>query len=168
MRILVVEDYEPLRHSLVRGLREDGHAVDEAADGAAGLGFSESSDYDVIILDVMLPRLDGFQFLKRLRDRRSNARVLILTAKNTVDDRVRGLDLGADDYLIKPFAFESSRRVCAHSSAALIGACRRSFASATSRSTPPRARRAWRDRKSISPRASTPFWRSWRCAAAKS
>ncbi len=106
MRILVVEDYEPLRHSLVRGLREDGHAVDEAADGAEGLGLAESSEYDVIILDVMLPRLDGFQFLKRLRDRRSTARVLVLTAKNTINDRVRGLDLGADDYLIKPFAFE--------------------------------------------------------------
>ena len=106
MRILVVEDYEPLRHSLLRGLREDGHAVDAAVDGAEGLAFAESSEYDVIILDVMLPRLDGFQFLKRLRDRKSNARVLILTAKNTVNDRVRGLDLGADDYLVKPFAFE--------------------------------------------------------------
>jgi DNA-binding response OmpR family regulator len=106
MRILVVEDYEPLRHSLVRGLREDGHAVDEAIDGAEGLACAETSEHDVIILDVMLPRLDGFQFLKRLRDRRNPARVLLLTAKNTVNDRVRGLDLGADDYLIKPFAFE--------------------------------------------------------------
>ncbi|HKW15597.1 MAG TPA: response regulator transcription factor [Candidatus Krumholzibacteria bacterium] len=106
MKILVVEDYEPLRHSLSRGLREDGHAVDDAADGAEGLAYAEASEYDVIILDVMLPRLDGFQFLKRLRDRRSAARVLVLTAKNTVNDRVRGLDLGADDYLVKPFAFE--------------------------------------------------------------
>src|SRR5689334_2335797 len=88
MRILVVEDYEPLLHSLARGLREDGHAVDGAADGAEGLAYAEASEYDVIILDVMLPRLDGFQFLKRLRDRRSAARVLILTAKNTVNDRV--------------------------------------------------------------------------------
>jgi two-component system copper resistance phosphate regulon response regulator CusR len=106
MRILVVEDYEPLRHSLVRGLREDGHAVDESSDGAEGLGLAEAAVYDVIILDVMLPRLDGFSFLKRLRDRQSNARVLVITAKNAVNDRVRGLDLGADDYLIKPFAFE--------------------------------------------------------------
>jgi len=106
MRILVVEDYEPLRRSLVRGLREEGHAVDETGNGEDGLGFAESSVYDVIILDVMLPGLDGFKVLKRLRDKESPSRVLILTAKDTVNDRVRGLDLGADDYLIKPFAFE--------------------------------------------------------------
>jgi DNA-binding response OmpR family regulator len=106
MRILVVEDYEPLRRSLVKGLREDGHAVDDSGDGEEGLSYAEASVYDVIILDVMLPGMDGFRILKRLRDRQSPSRVLILTAKDTVDDRVRGLDLGADDYLIKPFAFE--------------------------------------------------------------
>jgi two-component system copper resistance phosphate regulon response regulator CusR len=106
MRILVVEDYEPLRYSLVRGLREDGHAVDESVNGEEGLSYAETSVYDVIILDLMLPDLDGFRVLKRLRDRKNPSRVMVLTAKNTVEDRVRGLDLGADDYLIKPFAFE--------------------------------------------------------------
>jgi DNA-binding response OmpR family regulator len=106
MRILIVEDYEPLRRSLVRGLREDGHAVDASGDGEEALGYAESSVYDVIVLDVMLPGLDGFQVLKRLRDQQCPSRVLILTAKDNVNDRVRGLDLGADDYLVKPFAFD--------------------------------------------------------------
>jgi DNA-binding response OmpR family regulator len=106
MRILIIEDYEPLRRSLARGLREDGHAVDDSGNGEDGLSLAEMSVYDVIILDLMLPGLDGFRVLKRLRDRKTPSRVLVLTARNTVDDRVRGLDLGADDYLAKPFAFE--------------------------------------------------------------
>jgi two-component system copper resistance phosphate regulon response regulator CusR len=106
MRILVIEDYEPLRRSLVRGLRENGYAVDQSGDGDEGLRLAESSEYDVIILDLMLPGRDGFSILKTLREREVVARVLILTAKETVGDRVRGLDLGADDYLVKPFAFE--------------------------------------------------------------
>lgn len=106
MRILVIEDYEPLRRSLVRGLREAGYAVDSASDGEEGSDFAEAAPYDVIVLDIMLPRRDGFAVLRRLRDRKSPSRVLILTAKDRVDDRVRGLDLGADDYLVKPFAFD--------------------------------------------------------------
>jgi len=106
MRILIIEDYEPLRRSLAKGLREDGHAVDESGDGEDGLTYADSSVYDVIVLDVMLPGADGFRVLKRLRDRKCPSRVLILTAKGNVEDRVRGLDLGADDYLIKPFALE--------------------------------------------------------------
>ncbi len=106
MKVLVVEDYEPLRRSLMRGLREAGYAVDGAADGEAGLTYAESTSYDVIVLDVMLPRLDGFAVLKRLRAGENASRVLVLTARDKIDDRVRGLDLGADDYLIKPFAFE--------------------------------------------------------------
>ena len=102
----MVEDYEPLRTSIVRGLREAGHAVDGAADGEDGLEFAVSDVYDVIVLDVMLPKIDGFAILRRLRDKRIGSRVLILTAKDTVADRVNGLDLGADDYLVKPFAFE--------------------------------------------------------------
>jgi DNA-binding response OmpR family regulator len=105
MRILVIEDYVPLRRSLVRGLREEGYAVDEAADGDEGLAFGETGVYDVIILDIMLPRMDGFTVLKSLRDARINSRVLVLTAKDTVEDRVHGLDTGADDYLVKPFDF---------------------------------------------------------------
>jgi two-component system, OmpR family, copper resistance phosphate regulon response regulator CusR len=105
MRILVVEDYEPLRRSLVRGLRENGSAVDQASDGESGLKLAQSSVYDVIILDLMLPKLDGFAIVKALREEGNVSRILMLTAKETIGDRVRGLDLGADDYLVKPFAF---------------------------------------------------------------
>jgi DNA-binding response OmpR family regulator len=105
MRVLVVEDFGLLRDSLTQGLREAGFAVDAAADGEDGLWHARSNDYDVIVLDLMLPRLDGLTVLKRLRDAGNRAHVLILTAKDTTDDRVRGLDGGADDYLVKPFAF---------------------------------------------------------------
>lgn len=106
MRLLVVEDYPPLRNSLERGLREAGYAVDVVGDGEEGLHYAETGLYDVIILDVMLPKINGFKVLQRLRERRSSSRILVLTAKDTVDDRVQGLDLGADDYLVKPFAFK--------------------------------------------------------------
>jgi len=106
MRILVVEDYAPIRNAVTQGLREEGFAVDEAADGRDGLWFAESNDYDVIILDLMLPEVDGLTILKKLRAGKQNARVLILTAKDQLEDRVEGLNAGADDYLIKPFAFE--------------------------------------------------------------
>src|SRR5947209_12950566 len=105
MRVLVIEDFEVLRDSISQGLREAGFAVDEAADGETGLWHAQSNDYDVIILDLMLPRLDGMSLLKRLRADGRRTHVLILTAKDTSDDRVRGLDLGADDYLVKPFVF---------------------------------------------------------------
>jgi DNA-binding response OmpR family regulator len=106
VRVLVIEDYPPLRRSLLRGLREAGYAVDAVADGEEGLAYVETGVYDVIVLDIMIPKMDGFTVLKRLRDKQSSSRVLVLTAKDTVADRVRGLDLGADDYLVKPFAFE--------------------------------------------------------------
>jgi DNA-binding response OmpR family regulator len=106
MRVLVIEDYDRLRNSLVRGLRENGYAVDQAADGEEGLAFASSSPYDVIVLDLMLPRRDGFEVLKELRKQGVTSRILVLTARETVRDRVRGLDLGADDYLTKPFSFE--------------------------------------------------------------
>jgi DNA-binding response OmpR family regulator len=105
MRILVVEDYPPLRLSLTRGLREAGYAVDAVADGEQALAYAEAGDYDLIVLDIMLPVVDGLSVLRRLREERRPARVLLLTAKDTVADRVSGLDLGADDYLVKPFAF---------------------------------------------------------------
>lgn len=105
MRILVVEDYEPVRKSIVQGLREDGFAVDASADGEEGLWYAQSNEYDAIVLDIMLPGLDGLTILKRLRTTGSKTPILLLTAKDTVGDRVTGLDLGADDYLIKPFAF---------------------------------------------------------------
>ena len=106
MRLLVVEDYEPLRKSMVQGLREAGYAVDSSAEGDEGLWYARSNDYDAIILDIMLPKVDGLSILKRIRREGSRTPVLLLTAKDTVEDRVIGLDLGADDYLIKPFAFQ--------------------------------------------------------------
>ena len=106
MRILVVEDYEPLARALAQGLRESGHAVDLSAEGEDALWYAQSNPYDVIVLDLMIPGIDGLTVLRRLRESGSDVPVLILTAKDTVGDRVAGLDAGADDYLIKPFAFE--------------------------------------------------------------
>jgi len=105
MRILLIEDYEPLRRSVAKGLREEGFAVDTASDGDEGLWYAESHSYDVIVLDLMLPRRDGLSLLKELRRKGGRDPVLVVTAKDTVEDRVHGLDLGADDYLVKPFAF---------------------------------------------------------------
>lgn len=102
MRILVVEDEPDLLASLSKALREDGYAVDGAADGEEGLYKAESFEYDAIVLDIMLPKLDGWELLRRLRKSRKTP-VLLLTARDAVKDRVRGLDIGADDYLIKPF-----------------------------------------------------------------
>lgn len=106
MRVLVVEDFPPLRQSITRGLREAGFAVDAATDGEEGLAFAETGAYDVVLLDVMLPRLDGFTVLRRLRAGRCPSRILMLTAKDALPDRLTGLDGGADDYVVKPFAFE--------------------------------------------------------------
>ncbi len=103
MRVLLVEDYEPLRDSLSQGLKEAGFALDVAGDGEAGLWYANSAEYDVIVLDLMLPKLDGLSLLKQFRKNNTRTCVLILTAKDTTQDRVRGLDLGADDYLVKPF-----------------------------------------------------------------
>jgi DNA-binding response OmpR family regulator len=105
MRVLVVEDFGMLRESIVLGLREAGFAVDEASEGEAGLGLAQTNDYDVIVLDLMLPKLDGLTILRRLRAAKSAAHVLILTARDAPPDRVTGLDSGADDYLVKPFVF---------------------------------------------------------------
>ncbi len=102
MRILVVEDEPDLLRSLAQALREEGYAVDPAADGEDGLYKAESWDYDAVVLDVMLPKLDGWQVLQRLR-RKKKTPVLMLTARDQSADRVKGLDSGADDYLVKPF-----------------------------------------------------------------
>jgi DNA-binding response OmpR family regulator len=106
LRILIIEDYAPLRGSLAKGLREAGFAVDVAGDGAEGLWYALGENYDVIVLDLMLPKLDGLSVLERMRAEGRQAHVLILTARDAVKDRVRGLEMGADDYLVKPFAFE--------------------------------------------------------------
>jgi two-component system OmpR family response regulator len=103
MRVLVVEDDPDLRRLLEQSLREDGYAVDAAPDGRIGLYDATTWDYDAVVLDLMLPGLDGWQLLSALRKEKQAVPVLILTARDGVPDRVRGLDGGADDYMIKPF-----------------------------------------------------------------
>ncbi|MEX2290576.1 MAG: response regulator transcription factor [Mycobacteriales bacterium] len=105
MRVLVVEDNVRMLDVLRRGLTEAGHVVDVAADGHDGLGFATASSYDAIVLDVMLPGMDGFEVCRTLRQRAVWTPVIMLTARDAVADRVAGLDHGADDYLVKPFAF---------------------------------------------------------------
>ncbi len=106
MKILIVEDEIKLGNILYQGLKEHGMTVDVARDGAKGLDLAMSTTYDAIILDVMLPAKNGFEVLEELRTAGAKTPVLMLTARSGVEDRVRGLDLGADDYLSKPFAFK--------------------------------------------------------------
>jgi heavy metal response regulator len=105
MRVLLVEDEPKIADFIRRGLTEDGHAVDVAGDGEEALDWPSVADFDVIILDVMLPVRDGLDVCRTLRRRGLQTPVLMLTARDAIDDRVRGLDSGADDYLVKPFAF---------------------------------------------------------------
>jgi heavy metal response regulator len=106
LRILVVEDDRKLVEVLRQGLKEKGFAVDAAADGDEGLDLALGTEYDAIVLDLMLPKRSGLDVLKELRARHRVSPVLILTARSAVEDRIRGLDLGADDYLAKPFSFQ--------------------------------------------------------------
>ena len=127
MRVLIVEDEPKMALFLKQGLEEQRYAVDTAADGEEGLHWAINFPYDLIILDVMLPKIDGLELCRQLRDRRITAPILMLTARDTIDDRVQGLDAGANDYLIKPFAFRELlarvrallRRETPHSSATL-------------------------------------------------
>jgi two-component system, OmpR family, response regulator len=105
MRALIVEDDRTIAAFLVKGLQEAGFAVDHAADGEAGVELATTVPYDVAVVDLMLPRRDGLSMIQTLRERRIGTPVLILSAKHSVDDRVRGLEAGGDDYLTKPFAF---------------------------------------------------------------
>jgi two-component system, OmpR family, response regulator len=105
MRVLVVEDDSKIASFVVRGLKQAGYAVDHSSDGESGLSLAELTDYDAAIVDVMLPGLDGISLVRRLRASRRSTPVLFLSAKSSVDDRVRGLQSGGDDYLTKPFAF---------------------------------------------------------------
>lgn len=109
MRVLVVDDSERLRQSLAAGLRSQGMAVETAADGVEALALLDSLPFDVIVLDLVMPRMDGVRVLRELKPRRSKPRILVLSARDHVSDRVEALDLGADDYLLKPFAFEEVR-----------------------------------------------------------
>jgi len=105
MRILVIEDNRRLCNVIKQGLQEEGFAVDIAYDGEDGEYFASNEPYDLIILDIMLPKKDGIDICHELRLKKINTPILMLTARDTVEDRIKGLDTGADDYLIKPFAF---------------------------------------------------------------
>lgn len=105
MRILIVEDEDKTAAYLYQGLTEAGFSVDVARDGEMGLQLANREHYDLLILDVMLPKMDGWTILNKIRSTDPDKRVLFLTAKDTIEDKVKGLELGADDYLIKPFAF---------------------------------------------------------------
>ncbi len=106
MRILIVEDEKPLADVIKQGLREEGYAVDVAYDGEDGLFMAENEPSDLIILDIMLPIVDGMTILKKIRKRGLKSPVLLLTAKDSLFEKVSGLDSGTDDYLTKPFLFE--------------------------------------------------------------
>ena len=105
MRILVVEDEKKVASFIKKGLEEEHYAVDIAYDGETGLYLSEINEYDLIVLDLMIPKIEGLEVLKNIRGRKDNVPVLVLTAKNSVEDIVKGLDSGCDDYLTKPFEF---------------------------------------------------------------
>jgi two-component system, OmpR family, response regulator len=143
MRVLVVEDEAKMAKLLKRGLEEDGHAVDVGADGPEGLWLASENSYAAIVLDVMLPGFDGFELCRRLRAADNWTPVLMLTARDAINDRVRGLDAGADDYLVKPFSLLE------------LGARLRALARRDDRARPtvlsegdlrldPAAKRAWR------------------------
>lgn len=106
MKLLIVEDQNQLRAILKKRLNEAGYILDEAADGETALDLIEYSDYDAVILDIMIPKINGLELLRTIRANKDTTPVLLLTARDTIQDRVLGLDLGADDYLVKPFAFE--------------------------------------------------------------
>jgi two-component system, OmpR family, response regulator len=106
MRILVVEDEHKIANSIKKGLEQESYAVDVAFTGDDGYGFASTEDYDLIILDILLPGINGIEIAKKLRDQQIHTPILMLTAKGQLEDKVTGLDAGADDYLTKPFAFE--------------------------------------------------------------
>ena len=106
MRILVVEDEKNLNDIIVKKLKKEKYGVDSCFDGEEAIDYIVAAEYDVVILDIMLPKLNGFEVLKSIRSKNIKTPVLLLTAKDGIEDRVQGLDLGADDYLIKPFAFD--------------------------------------------------------------
>jgi DNA-binding response OmpR family regulator len=106
VRVLLIEDHKPMLRAIKQGLEEEGFAVDVAVDGEEGNYKARTANYDVIILDLMLPKIDGLTLLKQWRREGMNAHILVLTAKGSIEEKVHGLDLGADDYLTKPFQWE--------------------------------------------------------------
>jgi DNA-binding response OmpR family regulator len=105
MKVLIVEDDLKIASFVIKGLRQAGFAVDHAANGEDGLHFAETGDYDAAVVDIMLPKLDGLTLIQKLRAQGVNTPMIILSAKRSVDDRIKGLQIGSDDYLVKPFAF---------------------------------------------------------------
>ena len=112
MRILIAEDERDLNHILTERLRKEHYSVDACFDGQEALDYLEGAEYDALILDIMMPVMDGLTVLKKLRSRGNSVPVLLLTAKDSIEDRVNGLDAGANDYLVKPFAFEDAPKTC--------------------------------------------------------
>ena len=106
MRLLVVEDEKKLNELVTKKLKKEYYGVDSCFDGEEAIRYVEGTEYDAIILDIMLPKLDGFEVVKRIRAKKNKVPILLLTARDNIDDKVKGLDYGADDYLVKPFIFE--------------------------------------------------------------
>ena len=106
MRLLVVEDEKKLNELITKKLEKEYYGVDSCFDGEEAVRYVEGTEYDAIILDIMLPKLDGFEVIKRIRTKKNKVPILLLTARDNIDDKVKGLDYGADDYLVKPFIFE--------------------------------------------------------------
>ena len=106
MRLLVVEDEKKLNELITKKLEKEYYGVDSCFDGEEAVRYVEGTEYDAIILDIMLPKLDGFEVIKKIRARKNKVPILLLTARDNIDDKVKGLDYGADDYLVKPFIFE--------------------------------------------------------------
>ena len=105
MKILLAEDEVDLNNVVTRYLKKNGYSVDSVLDGEEALDYLEYSEYDLVILDIMMPKVDGFEVIKKLRDKGNHTSILMLTARDSADDKVKGLDLGADDYIVKPFDF---------------------------------------------------------------
>ncbi len=105
MKILLAEDEVDLNNVVTRYLKKNGYSVDSVLDGEEALDYLEYSEYDLVILDIMMPKVDGFEVIKKLRDKGNHTSVLMLTARDSADDKIKGLDLGADDYIVKPFDF---------------------------------------------------------------
>ena len=106
MRLLVVEDEKKLNELITKKLEKEYYGVDSCFDGEEAIRYVEGTEYDAIILDIMLPKLDGFEVIKKIRAKKNKVPILLLTARDNIDDKVKGLDYGADDYLVKPFIFE--------------------------------------------------------------
>ena len=105
MKILLAEDEVDLNNVVTRYLKKNGYSVDSVLDGEEALDYLEYGEHDLVILDIMMPKVDGFEVIKKLRDKGNHTSVLMLTARDSADDKVKGLDLGADDYIVKPFDF---------------------------------------------------------------